>query len=74
MLGPNITGTATPWGAVFKTGSGALYSAPGSTNENGTVGNSGLLGFDASKSNALYSNDIQTVQTAANQVLIIIKT
>ena len=71
---PNITGTATPWGAVFRAGSGALYSAPGSTNENGTVGNSGLLGFDASKSNALYSNDIQTVQTAANQVLIIIKT
>ncbi len=70
---PNITGTATPWGAVFTSGSGALYRAPGSTNENGSVGNSGLLGFDASKSNTLYSDDIKTVQPNANQLLIIIK-
>lgn len=71
---PNITGIVSLWGAVVREGSGALYKAPGATNEYGTVGSSGLVGFDASKSNALYSNDIQTVQTAANQVLIIIKT
>ena len=73
IFGPNITGTAKPWGAIFQSGTGALYRAPGSTNENGSVGNSGLLGFDASKSNSIYNDNITTVQTNSNQNLIIIK-
>lgn len=70
---PNITGKAKFWGAVVREEYGALYNASGATNENGTVGSSGWLGLDASKSNSLYSDSVRTVQPKSTYALIIIK-
>ena len=67
-------GTATPSGAVFTGGTGALYVAAGGTVEAGSSSGQGLLGFNAARSSSLYKVDIQTVQPQSNQVLIVIKT
>lgn len=78
MLGPNITGSVKslrPANLPNLSGNGALYinqlTVEGISGENYNRGCT--LNIDASKSNAIYSDNVHTVQTSSNQNLIIIK-
>ena len=72
---PNITGTLSIWLAIFNSSSGAFTArrTAGTFGGGGETENNNLASFDASLSSTIYK-DINTVQPASNQVLIIIKT
>lgn len=64
---PNITGTFQRASSSSSSGNttGAFYDITGGTNRYsaGTNGNGATAGFDASRSNPIYRDDINTVQT-----------
>ena len=72
---PNITGTLSIWLAIFNSSSGAFTArrTAGTFGGGGETENNNLASFDASLSSTIYK-DINTVQPASNQILIIIKT
>lgn len=75
MLGPNITGSLSIWLAIFNSSSGAFTASrtAGTFGGGGETEANNLASFNASISSSIYSAS-DTVQPAANQTLIIIKT
>ena len=71
---PNITGSITMWGARFLSWTGAFTKLATNISEQSGVGSwDGGATFSANLSNTIYSDPVQTVQPASNQVLITIK-
>ena len=69
---PEISATLTPSGAYWGGGSGAFYPTGGSSCNQNYGGSSSGIGFEASRSNAIYGNS-DTVQPPAIATNFIIK-
>ena len=72
---PNIKGSIGFRAIIINNGTGPLYLQQSQKYQESSGGdvNGGILGFDASLANSIYSDDVSTVQPPALQVPLIIK-